>query len=125
MLVEGRPVLRGAVMSTALFDAAFRLVSHSLAVQDGGTRAPRTADDRLAALRAEFPDADPAAVADAYVRAQLLEAVALALGDADRGSGGSSREPMLSQEVLAERCPGFSVETYWWAVYDGFVLIRK
>ena len=31
----------------------------------------------------------------------------------------------LDAQTLAERCPGFSAESYLWAVNDGFTLTRK
>jgi hypothetical protein len=33
--------------------------------------------------------------------------------------------PPLNELTLAERCPGFSSTSYYWAINDGYVLTRK
>jgi hypothetical protein len=48
-------------MDTPLLDAAFRLVSHSLTVQEGRLSALATEEARLAELHRQFPDAEPGA----------------------------------------------------------------
>jgi hypothetical protein len=108
-------------VDTALLDAAFRLVSHSLT--SGGSL--RSDDARLAELRRQFPRSDAQALQQAYARARQLEEVAIEMADADRGPGDGRRGPPLTRQVLAERCPGFSDECYGWAVNDGFILTRK
>ena len=65
------------------------------------------------------------AVADAFAAARRLEEVAIELADADRGPGDGRRGPPLTREALAARCPGFSDESYGWAINDGFVRTRK
>ncbi len=105
-------------MDTALNDAVFRLVTHSQVTIDANFRAPRTDEARLAALRVQFRDARPEAIAEALERARLLEETAIEMADAFRG-------PELTRETLAERCPGFSDESYGCAVNDGFTATRK
>jgi hypothetical protein len=72
-------------MDTALNDAAFRLVSHSQVTIDANFRAPRTDEARLVALRVQFRDARPEAIAEALERARLLEDTAIQMADAFRG----------------------------------------
>jgi hypothetical protein len=112
-------------MDTALNDAAFRLVSRSLVNIDANLRAPGTDDARLAALRVQFPDADPGEIAGAHDRALRLEETAIRMADAFRGPGDGRHGPPLTRETLAELCPGFSEESYGWAVNDGFTETRK
>jgi hypothetical protein len=112
-------------MDTTLNDAAFRLVSRSLASIDANLRAPQTDEERLSALRARFPDAEPGEIAAAHARAIRLEETAIAMADAFRGPGDGRHGPPLTRESLAERCPGFSDESYGWAVNDGFTETRK
>lgn len=112
-------------MNTALNDAAFRLISHSLMVVDANIRAPRTGETRLAALRVLSPDAAPKEITEAHERALRLEATAIEMADGFRGQGDGRHGPPLTRETLAEKCPGFSDETYGWAVNDGFTETRK
>src|SRR4051812_36352695 len=112
-------------METTLLDAAFRLVSHSLRARDEAAVLLATDEARLSVLRGQFPAADPKAVEDAFAPARRLEETAVELADADRGPGDGRRGPPLTRETLAERCPGFSTETYGWAVNDGYTLTRK
>src|SRR3954466_13735406 len=83
-------------MDTALNDAAFRLVSHSRVTIDANFRAPGTDDARLAALRAQFRDAGPGAIAEALERARLLEDTAIQMADAFRGPGDGTHGPPLT-----------------------------
>ena len=112
-------------MDTDLNDAAFRLVSHSQVTIDANFRAPRTDEARLAALRVQFRDASPEAIAEALERARHLEDTAIQMADAFRGPGDGTHGPPLTRETLAERCPGFSDASYGWAVNDGFTQTRK
>lgn len=110
-------------MSTALLDAAFRLVSHSLMCQDTSIRSHNTDAARLFALSVQFPGVGYDEIAAAHGRAHQLEETAVAL--ADGGAGDGHGGPALTRESLAERCPGFSDESYGWAINDGFILTRK
>ena len=112
-------------MDTALNDAAFRLVSHSQVTIDANFHGPRTDEACLAALRVQFGDARPEAIAEALERARLLEDAAIQMADAFRGPGDGTHGPPLTRETLAERCPGFSDASYGWAVNDGFTQTRK
>jgi hypothetical protein len=112
-------------METDLLDAAFRLVSHSITVLEARIH-PLTADEaRLAELRRQFPQPDAQTLQEAYVRAQRLEEVAIEMADAVRNQQKEQSDPILDVQVLAGRCPGFSSESYFWAVNDGFILTRK
>src|SRR5262245_35741453 len=102
-------------MDTALFDAAFRLVSHSLFA---AAQAP------LSELKRQFPDTDLPTLQDALVQAQRLEDTAIEMADLARGAGKDQAGPALNEQMLAERCPGFSSESYFWAINDGFTLTR-
>ena len=112
-------------MDTALDDAVFLLVAHSQVTIDANFRAPRTDEARLAALRVQFRDARPEAIAESLERARLLEETATWMADAFRGPGDGTHGPELTRETLAERCPGFSDESYGWAVNDGLTPTRK
>jgi hypothetical protein len=72
----------------------------------------------------QFPQADAQAVQEAYVRARRLEEAAVEMADMARNQKGQSG-PVLDAQALAERCPGFSAESYSWAINDGFTLTRK
>ena len=112
-------------MDTELLDAAFRLVSHSLTVQEARFHPLTTDEARLAELRRQFAGADPQALKDAYARAQQLEEVAAEMADVARGPKTDNSAPSLNEQTLAERCPGFSSASYLWAINDGFILTRK
>jgi hypothetical protein len=104
-------------VETTLYDAAFRLISHSQVSIDTHLRAPVTDEDLHAALRSQFPGAGPDMIGQAIVAARELEGSAIEMA--------RSRHPELTPETLAERCPGFSGPSYAWAVNDGFILTRK
>ena len=112
-------------MKTVLLDAAFRLVSHSITSIEARFHALTTDEARLAELRRQFPQLDAQALKEAYALAERLEEIAIEMADADRGPGEGHRGPPLTQLTLSERCPGFSDESYGWAVNDGFTLTRK
>jgi hypothetical protein len=112
-------------VETALLDAAFRLVSHSVSVQEARSPALTTDDARLAELRKEFPEVDSQVLKHAFAWAQRLEQVALEMADLARGQRNDNSGPPLNGQTLAERCPGFSSESYSWAVNDGYHLTRK
>jgi len=111
-------------MLTALRDAAFRLVSHSCIVQEARSPPLTTDDARLAELRQQFPEVDSRIIKDAYACAQRLEEVALEMADLARGPRNDNSGPPLNEQTLAERCPGFASECYFWAINDGYVLTR-
>lgn len=79
----------------------------------------------IAELKRDFPDAAPAALEDALARARHLKKVAIEMADLARGPKNDLTGPPLNQQTLAARCPGFSSESYLWAVNDGFILTRK
>ncbi len=112
-------------METALTDAAFRLVSHSLEKERSGIQPFASDETRLMALRQQFPSVDPVVIAESYAQAVELGETAIQLADAEQGSGNGIKGPPLISTVLAARCPGFSEETYYAAINDGFVLTRK
>ena len=112
-------------MGTALNDAAFRLVSHSMASVDADIRAPGDDEERRSALRRQFPDVTTEALDAAIALARRLEDLAIELADAHRGPGDGGHGPELDRGVLAEKCPGFSESSYGWAVNDGYTLTRK
>jgi hypothetical protein len=112
------------VMETALLDAAFRLVSWTLASLDARINPPATDDARRAELHRQFPDADPRALDDALDRAYRLLTVATELVDRQRGPRNDLSGPEVTLELLAEHCPGFTAESYRWAINDGFLLTR-
>lgn len=112
-------------MDTSLNDAAFRLISHSRIAVDANTRALRTDEARLDALGVMFPHAVPKEIAEAQERAMRLVATAIEMADIFRGPGDGHRGPPFTCETLAERCPGFSDETYDWAINDGFTETRN
>jgi hypothetical protein len=47
------------------------------------------------------------------------------MADAARNQPSGPSGPVLDVQALVERCPGFSGESYSWAVNDGFILTRK
>ena len=109
---------RDAFMTMLLLDAAFRLVSHSLSA-GGGVRWPSATDAaRKTELRRLFVAGDFGVALDA---AHRLEKFAIELAEAHRGQSGEA----LSPRSLADRCPGFSRQSYEWAINDGLVLTRK
>ena len=112
-------------MDTALLDAAFRLVSHSVTSIEARFPDLTTDESRLAELGRQFPQADAQAVREAYARARRLEEVAVDMAHAARNQGGGPSGPVLDVRALAERCPGFSGESYMWAINEGFTLTRK
>jgi hypothetical protein len=112
-------------METALLDAAFRLVSHSITVLKARLHALTTDEARLAELSRQFPQADVQSLQEAYACAQRLEEVAIEMADTARDQRKGHSAPMLDAQQLAERCPGFSSESYSWAINDGFTLTRK
>jgi hypothetical protein len=112
-------------MDTALLDAAFRLVSHSIASMEARSPALTTDEARVAELRRQFPHADAQALQEADARARRLEEVAIEMADTARNQWKGQSGPALDAPALAERCPGFSGESYSWAINDGFVLTRK
>ncbi len=109
-------------MNTALNDAAFRLISHSLASQDQNNSSPRTEETLCDALSISFPEATADEISAAFVIARSLEDRAIAIAGTLRD--GVKDSPVM-QESLAKDCPGFSEMSYFWAVNDGFVLTRK
>lgn len=111
-------------METALLDAAFRLVSHSLIVQEARLHPLITDDARLAELQRLFPESDSQALKEAYASAQRLEEVAIEMADLARGPRNDNSGPPLNEHTLAERCPGFSSTSYFWAISDGYLLTR-
>jgi hypothetical protein len=111
-------------LSVELLDAAFGLVSHSITSAEARVHPLTTDEARLGELRKQFPLANGQALKEAYARALQLRAVAIELADADRGPGDGRRGPSLTRQVLAERCPGFSDESYGWAINDGFISTR-
>src|SRR5437763_4844577 len=112
------------VMDTALLDAAFRLVSFTLATRDARLNPPETDEERRAELHGQFPDADPRALDDALDRARRLLAVAAELADRERGPRNAHSGPPVTAEALAERCPGISAESYRWAIHSASLLTR-
>jgi hypothetical protein len=108
------PQRRREVGATIL-DAAFESVSHS-------RRVLRTGGSGHSDLPSRYPDIDPHVLADALARAQDLEEIAIELADANRVQRHDGSGPPLNQETLAARCPGFSDESYFWAIEDGFKL---
>ena len=108
-----------------LLDAAFRLVSHSITSIEARFHPLTTDEARVAELMRQFPDADAQALQEALARAHRLEEVAIEMADTARNQRQSQSGPMLDTQVLAERCPGFSDESYSWAINDGFTLTRK
>ena len=90
-----------------------------------GFRCPETDEGRLAVLRVQFPDEDRSTIATAYARAVELEETAIAMADASRGPADGRHGPEFNRETLRARCPGFSEESYMWAVNDGFTETRK
>jgi hypothetical protein len=100
-------------MHRDLLDAAFRLVSHSLVA---GYGMPPD-------LKSQFPYEEPHVLQDALAQARRLEEVAIELAEAARGPANDHREP-LNAQLLSERCPGFSGESYSWAINDGYTLTR-
>ncbi len=102
-------------MTVSLLDAAFRLVSPSLAA-GGGVRWPAATDAaRATELRRLFAAGDLAA---ALARAHGLERAAVELAAADRARVGEPLSPM----ALAALCPGFSDVSYEGAIDDGRAL---
>jgi hypothetical protein len=104
-------------MGATVLDAAFESVSHSLRVlrsdgAEGGN------------LQSRYADVDPQLLADALARAHELEEVAIEMAGANRGPRSDGSGPPLNRETLAARCPGFSDESYFWAMEDGFQLTR-
>jgi hypothetical protein len=112
-------------MDTALLDAAFRLVSRSITSIEARFHSLTTDEARLAELRRQFPQTDVQAVQEAYARAQRLEEVAIEMADGARNQRKGQSEPVLDAQALGARCPGFSGESYFWAINDGFTLTRK
>lgn len=112
-------------MDTALLDAAFQLVSHSITSIEARSHSHTSDEARVAELRRQFPEADAQALQAAYARAQRLEEVAIEMADTVRNQGTGQSGPALDAQALAERCPGFSGESYTWAINDGFTLTRK
>jgi hypothetical protein len=112
-------------MDTTLLDAAFRLVSHSVTSVDARFHSLTTDEARLAELRRQFPQADAQVVQEAFARAQRLEEAAIEMADTARDQRKGLSGPVLDAQALAERCPGFSGESYSWAINDGFTLTRK
>ena len=112
-------------MDTALLDAAFRLVSHSITSIEARFPALTTEEGRLAELGRRFPQAGARAIQEAFARARRLEELAIDMADAARNQSGGPSGPALDAQALAERCPGFSGESYTWAINDGFSLTRK
>jgi hypothetical protein len=112
------------VMETASLDAAFRLVSLTLAILDVPNNPPETDETEWDELHGQCPDADPRALDDALDRAYRLQAVAVGLADRERGPRNDGSGPPVTAELLAEYCPGFSAESYRWAIHDGFLLTR-
>ena len=108
-----------------LLDAAFRLVSHSITSIETRFHPLTTDEARVAELMRQFPDADAQALQEALARAHRLEEVAIEMADTARNMRQGQSGPMLDAQVLAERCPGFSDESYSWAINDGFTLTRK
>ena len=112
-------------MDTALLDAAFRLVSHSLTMQEARFQPLTTDDACLHELRKQFPASDLQTLKEAHVRARRLEEAAIDMADKARGPQNDDSGPPLNEQTLAARCPGFSSESYYWAINDGYVLTRK
>jgi hypothetical protein len=112
-------------METALLDAAFRLVSHSITSIEARFHSLTTDEARLAELRKQFPQTDAQAVQVAFARARRLEEVAVEMADAARNQRKDQSGPVLDAQALAECCPGFSGESYSWAINDGLTLTRK
>jgi hypothetical protein len=54
-----------------------------------------------------------------------LEELAIGMADMARGPRNDNAGSPLTKQTLAERCPGFSSESYAAAINDGFVLTRK
>jgi hypothetical protein len=112
-------------VDTALLDAAFRLVSHSITSIEGPSHPLTTDEARMAELRRQFPQADAHALREACARAWRLEEVAIEMADVARNQRDSESGQVLDARALAERCPGFSGESYSWAINDGLTLTRK
>ena len=112
-------------METAVLDAAFRLVSHSITSIEARFGSLTTDKARMAELRRQFPQADAQALEEAYARAQRLEEVAIEVAETARNQLRDQSGPPLDAQALSERCPGFSRESYFWAIGDGFLLTRK
>jgi small-conductance mechanosensitive channel len=112
-------------MDTALLNAAFRLLSHSVTKQVARFNLLTTDDARLTELRKQFPESDPQTLKEAHTRAQRLEEVAIAMADLARGPRNDNSGPPLNEQTLEARCPGFSSESYVWAINDGYVLTRN
>jgi hypothetical protein len=99
-----------------LLDAAFRLVSRSLASGGGVRWGAATDAARTTELRRQFASGD---YAGALERAHQLEGAAVELATANRRR---IVEP-LTPQALAVRCPGFSRLSYEWAIDDAVALI--
>ena len=112
-------------MDKALLDAAFRLVSHSLTAQEARFYPLTTVDARINELGKQFPESDLQTLKEADSHAQRLEEVAIAMADRARGPQNDNSGPPLNEQSLAARCPGFSSESYFWAINDGYVLTRN
>lgn len=102
-------------MDIALLDAPFRLVSHSFVTTNASP---------LSELGRQYSHADPQILQDALARAQRLEEVAVEMAELERGTGSNHSGVPLNEQTLAERCPGFYSESYFWAINDGFTLTR-
>ena len=111
-------------MDTALLDAAFRLVSHSLTVQEARFHPLTTDEARLNELRKQFPASDLQTLKEAHVRAQRLEEAAIDMADKARGPQNDNSGPPLNEQTLTARCPGFSNDSYFWAINDGYIQTR-
>ena len=107
-----------------LLDAAFRLVSHSITSIETELRPPTTDETRLAELRRQYTQTDAQTVRAAYARAQRLEELAIEMADTARNQQVDQSGPVLDALALAQCCPGFSGESYSWAINDGFTLTR-
>jgi hypothetical protein len=108
-----------------LLDAAFRLVSHSITSREARIHPLTTHEARVAELRRQFPQAQAQVLEEGYARAQRLEEAAVEMAHTARNQRKGQSEPVLDARALAERCPGFSDESYSWAINDGFTLTRK
>src|SRR5437764_630171 len=112
-------------MDTTLLDAAFRLVSHSVQVFEASVKSPVTNEGKIAELKRKFPEVEAHAITDAVARALRLEATAIELAAKARYATSDSTQTTFDERTLSVKCPGFSEQSYLWAISDGFTLSRK
>jgi hypothetical protein len=103
------------MLEGALLDAAFRLVSRSIAGIEARLNARKPEEGRVAELKRQFPRASEQSVLEAAARAGRT---AIEMAGAAREQRQDKPGPIFDVHVLEKRCPGFSAESYSWANYD-------